>query len=288
MIRSMTAFASREFQFAEERLRWDIKSINHRYLEISFKLPDRLQELESTLRDIVRHQLHRGKIHCTLSYATVSESSEKFAINWPLCTEIYRATQEIVDRYSLVNPISAFDLLKWPNVIRLPISEQDTFGLEITRSFSALMNEVVQARLREGEDLKGFLEQRLVKMSELVNAIKKQLPKTLSLYREKLLNRINEFKVEHDPGRLEQEMLFIAQKIDVSEELDRLTTHIKATQLLLSKGGTIGRQLDFLMQEFNRETNTLASKSIDIMVTQATIEMKVLIEQMREQVQNIE
>jgi uncharacterized protein (TIGR00255 family) len=288
MVLSMTAFASREFQIAEERLRWDIKSVNHRYLEMSFKLPDIFQELESNLRELIRSQVHRGKVYCTLSYEIASQGQRALDIDWPLSDEIYNASQEIRNRYAISTPISPFDILKWPNVVKVPLPNKNVLNDEIAHTFLVLVQELVQTRGTEGKELKGFIEQRLNKMDELMNKVKEWLPQTLSSYRERLLNRIHNVKIEFDSGRLEQEMVLVAQKIDVTEELDRLTAHLKATRLLLHQGGTVGRQLDFLMQELNREVNTLASKSIDAAVTQAAVEMKVLIEQMREQIQNIE
>jgi len=285
----MTAFASRLFQLESCQLRWDLKSVNCRYLELFFKLPEAFQGLEHRLRDILRKKLNRGKVQCTLYYEDLSEFKGTVSVDWALAQQLTQAAHAMKERFHLSCTVSSDTLLRWPSVIKMPTGSFANINAEaIENTFSLTLQDFLREREREGTELRYFLECRLDKVHALIEKIRERLPLTLSSYHERLLKRIQGIQLDPDPYRLEQEMVFIAQRMDVEEELDRLTAHLAAFRVLLSKGGVMGRQLDFLTQELNREANTLNSKSIDISTTQDAVEMKVLIEQIREQVQNLE
>jgi len=296
MVSSMTAFASRSFTLPQEAavLRWDIKSVNQRYFEASIKLPDAFQTLEYHFRDQLRGKMNRGKIFCQLQYEEDVTGRSQLEIDVSQLDALTETCAFVANRLKnvdpmfLIAPISPLDILKWPQIIKGANQDLAAIHQEIIKAFSETIQSFIQARLREGSDLKGFIEQRLKAIEVILKKIRERLPNIMSRYREKLMERMLDLKVAIDSNRLEQEMIFIAQKMDVAEELDRLDTHLQAVKTLLETGGVIGRHLDFLSQELNREANTLASKSVDALLTQETVELKVLIEQIREQVQNIE
>jgi uncharacterized protein (TIGR00255 family) len=288
MVSSMTAFASRQFSLAEGTLRWDIKSVNQRYFEASIKLPDAFQDLEYNLRDNLRRTISRGKIYCYLQYEEKSSTSAQLNINYSLLDTLIETSSSVATRLKNAAAISPLDLLKWPQVVIESRPDLAAVKKEISKAFSETLQDFKEARKKEGQELKGFMIQRLTTMDEILKKNRERFPSIISAYRERLMTKMLEMKVQVDSNRLEQEMIYIAQKTDVAEELDRLDTHLQAARNLLETGGVIGRHLDFLSQELNREANTLASKSMDALLTQEMVELKVLIEQIREQVQNIE
>lgn len=288
MVLSMTAFANRKFSLPQGDLRWDIKSVNQRYFEASIKLPDVFQELEYQLRDILRQKIHRGKIFCQLHYEDNSIYQGQLELNTKLLDSVIENLELLAKRLKNPAAISPIDLLKWPEVIKGPKDDFAVISQALIEEFFKVIEDFLQARSKEGLAIQAVIEQRLQTIDDILLKIRKRFPSILNAYRNRILDKVLEMKAEIDSNRLEQEMLLMAQKMDVSEELDRLLIHVSAMKTLLKTGGMIGRHLDFLSQELNREANTLASKSIDAQLTQEAVELKVLIEQIREQVQNIE
>ncbi len=287
MIRSMTAFARRDAQGDWGALTCEIRTVNHRYLEPSFRLPDALRELESRFREQLRAGLRRGKADVALRFQS-TETSPRLEIDQAMARAVNEAANHI--NRILDNPahVGALDVLRWPGVLASP--EQDYSGARTAavELFEQTMAELVSAREREGERLRPLFEERLATMGTLVSEVRALMPTLLKAQSETIANRFKQAKVELDPDRLAQEMVLLAQKSDVAEELDRLDAHIAEVTRVLESDDGIGRKLDFLMQELNREANTLSSKSIDARVTRAAVDLKVLIEQIREQVQNVE
>ena len=286
-VQSMTAFARREASFAGGSLMWEIRSVNHRYLEIQFRLPDTLRHLESVFRDLLRERLGRGKVDCTLRLQIHDASATRLNLDRQLLERLHNACREIEALGELARP-SSIDLLRWPGVIAEPEPDLDAIGVDSRALLESTLDELVAMRTREGGTLAGFMRQRLDAIKAIVAQLEQRLPQILGAQREKLAERCAELGVELDRERLEQEVVLLAQKSDVAEELARIGTHVDETRRTLDQGGACGRRLDFLMQEFNREANTLSSKSLSSDTTQSAVELKVLIEQMREQVQNIE
>ena len=286
-VRSMTAFGRAEVNYATGNAVWEMRSVNHRYLEPHFRLPEAARSQESKLRELLRKTLNRGKVEMSLTLKPNSGEVTGLQVNQALVEELLKAANKVApatDSLSL-NPL---EILKWPGVIAEPETDADEQAQAILDGFKTALQQVLENREREGAELAGFIEARLVGIGEQVAQVRKLLPQILEGQREKLRTRLSELLEEIDKDRIEQEIALLAQKADVDEELDRLEAHITETRRVLKNGGPIGRRLDFLMQEFNREANTLSSKSVVTDTTQAAVELKVLIEQMREQVQNIE
>ncbi len=284
---SMTAFA--RIQVGEDwgSLVWEIRSVNHRYLEPAFRLPEQAREIEPALREITRQQLKRGKVECILKYQLV-EQVQALELNDALLARLRNAVHVVESRFGQVAPVNPLEVLQWPGVQ----STQETAAAVIheaaVKGFHQALVQLNAMRQREGAELKAFITTRLDKMNQEVAGLRILLPEILFNQREKILARLAQARLELDPERLEQEMVLMAQKMDVDEELDRLETHIAEVRRTLDAGGAVGRRLDFLMQELNREANTLSSKSVHSGLTQTAVNLKVFIEQMREQVQNIE
>lgn len=289
MIKSMTAFARCSGQGKWGSLTWEIRSVNHRYLDCSFRLPESLRKLELDLRELARQHLNRGRIECFLQYQPGDASQLKSSLNTNLVKQLAKAANTI--KTQIEYPLAAINpmhILSWNNVLQIAETDSKLVHEKTIKLFVRALQELVTVRNKEGSTLKSLITQRLQAVLIEISKVKKLLPMILKQQRAKLLSRLNEIKTELDIPRLEQEMIFFAHKIDVAEELDRLVIHVQEVKRVLKTGGVIGKRLDFLMQELNREANTLASKSVDRKSTHAAVELKVLIEQMREQVQNIE
>lgn len=282
----MTAFARQEIQAEWGSAVWEIRSVNQRYLETFFRLPEQFRSLENTLRESLRQRLSRGKIECNLR-VEISHSSTGLNLNRELAAQVIDSLRWIKDELQQgeINPI---DVLRYPGVVDDPSVDLDEIAQEILQGFDTLLTDFIAMRAREGEKLAEVISSRLEGIQTEVNFVRQKMPEILQWQRERLLQRFEEVQLQLEPTRLEQEMILLAQRVDVAEELDRLEMHIKETKDILRKGGVVGRRLDFMMQELNRESNTLASKSINTDVTNSAVTLKVLIEQMREQVQNIE
>lgn len=289
MIRSMTAFARQSTQFEWGAVIWEVRSVNHRYLEPSFKLPDTVRQLENNLRDALRKTLSRGKVECNLRLQTEkNDRSAHLSINDELLARIIATSEHVQLQLRESAPLNSLQLMQWPGVMIETKIEDEIICKDALSAFNDAMQQLLSSREREGAALKQFIEQRLDSISTITIDVRNQMPIILEAQRQKLIDRVAQFTAELDKDRLEQEIVMLAQKADVDEELDRLEAHIAEVRRVLIKGEACGRRLDFLMQELNREANTLSSKSIVSDTTQAAVELKVLIEQMREQIQNIE
>ncbi|MEP7705747.1 YicC/YloC family endoribonuclease [Paraglaciecola sp. 25GB23A] len=287
MIYSMTAFARRECKAQWGTAVWEIRSVNQRFLETFFRLPEQFKSMEPLLRERFRAKLQRGKVECSLRFVANDAAVGKLSLNEDLAKQIMQAAQwvQAQGQSSGVNPV---DVLRWPGVIAAEETDMDEIQADILAEFDLTLQDFIAGRATEGNNLKAMIEQRLDAIDVEVAKVTAHMPDVIKWQREKILARFEEAKIDLDPTRIEQEMIMLAQKVDVAEELDRLSSHIGETRKILKKGGAVGRRLDFMMQEFNRESNTLGSKSINTDITQSAVELKVLIEQMREQIANIE
>jgi uncharacterized protein (TIGR00255 family) len=287
MTRSMTAFARQELQQPWGSLTWEIRSVNHRYLEPHLRLPDSLRDIEGALREKLRRALSRGKVECTLRFVPEA-GAQTLRVDTARTRELIAAAQEVRALMPDAAPLDTFQVLGWPGVLVETQLDMEAVRRAALELFDRALNDLARGREREGTELRQLIEQRLDTIADIVAEVRALMPAILDAQRETLRARIAELKVEADPMRLEQELVLIAQRADVDEEMDRLDTHVQEVRRVLGQSGPIGRRLDFLMQELNREANTLSSKSIVAATTQRAVELKVLIEQMREQVQNIE
>lgn len=288
MIKSMTAFARQDISTDAGVLTWEIRSVNHRYLEPHFRLPDNFREIEPGLRDALRKHLARGKLDCTLKFQSQSTGVNTLQVNQEVLEKLNDATEQARNVFLGAAPINLLDVLNWPGVINSDTEDKKALNKAALSAFTEALSSLIDTRQREGEQLKPLFEERLDSISAIVSDVRAKLPSILKQQSENIRTRFEEAKVELEAGRLEQEMVILAQKSDVAEELDRLDAHVHEVRSTLAKNEPIGRRLDFLMQELNREANTLSSKAIVTDTTNAAIELKVLIEQMREQVQNVE
>lgn len=288
MIASMTAFARHEQQESFGTLIWELRSVNQRYLEPNFRIPDIARSSEHLLRDILRKQLNRGKLECSLRFERNTQNSSQIQLNQDLLNALLVANQRIAEQIPNARAEKASTFLQWPGVIESMEIEKEALDAALINSFNQAVKQLIRHRLTEGEQLKLLIEQRLETIENICQQVSGFLPEIIAKQKQKLVDRFAELQLNIDQDRIEQEIVLLAQKIDVAEELDRLQTHIKEVKNTLKKGGPCGRRLDFLMQELNREANTLGSKSINSETTQAAVDLKVAIEQMREQVQNIE
>jgi len=288
MARSMTAFARQELVKDWGTLTLELRSVNHRYLDVSLRMPEEFRSHESKIREKISAKLARGKVDVGLRFSRTESSSGEITIDKELVQQIASASREV--DHILYNPaaVSSLDILRWPGVIKASELDSNELTTALLELVDETLKDMLEGREREGEKLAELISQRCQSISEVIVKVKKRLPEIMQTWREKLLTRIQDASVEVDENRLEQELVIIAQKTDVDEELDRLTTHVVEVERVLKDKKPIGRRLDFLMQELNREANTLGSKSIDTETTKASVDLKVLIEQMREQIQNIE
>ncbi|MBU3020268.1 YicC/YloC family endoribonuclease [Aestuariibacter sp. A3R04] len=287
MIYSMTAFARNEVKKDWGTAVWEVRSVNQRFLETYFRLPEQFRSLEPVLRERFRKKLQRGKVECALRFNANDAAVTKLNLNETLAKEVMHAA-DWVQSHGQSTGVNPLDVLRWPGVIAAEEADMDAIQGDMLAAFDETLRQFIEARATEGDALKAMIEQRLDGIEKEVAFVGEKMPAIMEWQREKIQSRFEEAKVELDAGRFEQEMVMLAQKIDVAEELDRLNAHVKETRNILKKGGACGRRLDFMMQEFNRESNTLGSKSINSEITQSAVELKVLIEQMREQIQNIE
>jgi uncharacterized protein (TIGR00255 family) len=283
----MTAFTRQETQASWGSLVWEIRSVNHRYLEPNLRLPDSLRELEGNLREKLRKSLSRGKVECTLRFVPETQQ-QNLSVDRDYAAQLIAAAEDVRRLMSDSQPLSPLEVLRWPGVLRESELDMAAVKLAALALFDQALTDLAQGRQREGADLALLVEQRLEAIDRVVVEVRNRLPQILQAQRDNLRTRLSELLTEIDETRIEQEIALLAQKADVDEELDRLSTHVQEVRRVLKQKDPIGRRLDFLMQELNREANTLSSKSIVTDTTQCAVELKVLIEQMREQIQNIE
>jgi len=287
MIHSMTAFARAEQAEAGGTLSWELRSVNHRYLEPHLRLPEAFRDLEGAVREALRNGLSRGKVECTLRFSEDS-SGKALQVDLQRATQLVLAAESVAALIKQPAPLNPLEVLGWPGVLVADAADPQALNQAALKLFGQALEELRQGRLREGAELSRLLSERLDSITQEVAALRLLVPQMLASQRQKIISRCAEMQAELDPQRLEQELVLLAQKSDVAEELDRLETHVAEVRRVLKSGGAAGRRLDFLMQELNREANTLGSKAFDPRSTQAAVNLKVLIEQMREQVQNIE
>jgi len=284
----MTAFARSDFETPGGALVCELRSVNHRYLEFALRLPEELRSLEPQIRELIGKRLSRGKVDCSLYFKAKDNAASELQLNDKLVSKLIELTRKIDDLARNISSLRAIDLLRWPGVLVVPERDTEVLSKTATEAVIKALDELVMVRRREGEHLRALLEQRLQTMRQIVDSIKPLLPQFVQEFRQRLQARLAEIRQEVDAARLEQEVVLFAQRVDVEEELDRLSTHITEIGRVLNEPSQVGRRLDFLMQELHREANTLGAKSPDMRLTKATVDLKVLIEQMREQVQNIE
>ena len=288
MIRSMTAFSTLNLKHDWGVLTAEIRSVNHRYLDISLRLPDELRSLEMAMRERITAKLQRGKIDCSLRYKPATDSNCAISLNDSYADSVIEACQTINNKMHQPSEINPMDILRWPGVV----FEGDRDTQALTQAALQLIDQVItdfiECREREGERLLAMIKLRCDAMAAVVQQELKRRPIVEKLFRDKLLARVTEMQAAVDMSRFEQELVYLLQKMDVTEELDRLNSHFAELNEIFNRKEAVGRRLDFIMQELNREANTLGSKSVDLQTTQTSVELKVLIEQMREQIQNIE
>lgn len=284
MTNSMTAFARVE----SSGISWEVRSVNQRYLDVNFKIPESFRFLEPALREALRKNLTRGKVDCLLRVDNTELETAEVNLNEDFLKSLKSATEQIRAEIPGAAEPTSLDYLAWPGVISQNKEDREVLGAKVTEVFTAGLKQLKEMRQREGHELERMIQERLEALSEIVVTVRAEVDQIQARQQEKIRGRIEELGVEVDAGRLEQELVYQAQKSDVAEELDRLETHVAEVRSTLASNKPIGRRLDFLMQELNREANTLSSKAIAADTTIAAVELKVIIEQMREQVQNIE
>ena len=287
MIYSMTAFAHLEIKKEWGNAVWEIRSVNQRFLETYFRLPEVFRHLEMGLRERLRNLLTRGKVECSLRVELAQASNNKIALNNDYAEQVI-ASLKTLQSIAGEGEINLVDVLRYPGVVDTQSQDLDQIAQDLLAGFEQILADFIAMRGREGENLQAIIQQRLDSIAEIAQRVQQQMPEVLQWQKDRLQQRFEELNLQLDPQRLEQEMVLTAQRVDVAEELDRLQLHVKETSSILKKGGAVGRKLDFMMQELNRESNTLASKSINADITNSAVELKVLIEQMREQIQNLE
>ncbi len=288
MLKSMTAFARVEHEVSGGSLTWEIRTVNHRYLEPNLKLPEHLREAEPQLRNLMRKYLSRGKLDGMLKWQPAFTQTQNLQLNDKVLQALSSAQSALSKHFATLAPIDPLALLQWPGVIDSQTQDHQVMVKGAVDAFEACLKILQENRLREGSQLAPLFDTRLTEISEIVSRVRAALPEILRKQREQIQKRFQEASIDINNERLEQEMVLLAQKTDVAEELDRLDAHVVEVRNVLKKKEPVGRRLDFLMQELNREANTLSSKSIVTDTTKAAVDLKVLIEQMREQVQNIE
>jgi uncharacterized protein (TIGR00255 family) len=288
MIASMTGFARREFAGPFGTLVCEIRSVNHRFLDATLRLPDSCRALEPELRQAIARELRRGKVDCTLQQRSVATGNARLEIDQEALARLLARVSELAAAVPGNSQVDLVDLLRFPGILREDSVDTDTLMQSVRSLFGETLTELARARSREGERLAALITSRCAALAGMVAAIRTRLPEAQARVRARFEERLRELGAQVDQDRVAQEILLMLQRFDVSEELDRLDGHLVETARTLASDEAAGRRLDFLMQEFNREANTLSSKSQDLETTRTAVEMKVLIEQMREQVQNIE
>ena len=284
MTKSMTAFARSE----SGHISWEIRSVNHRYLEVGLKVPDAFRSLEISLRNKLKARLNRGKIDCQLRIGHSQASEASLSIDEKLLEDLTGALATIIPKLETVAPVNPLEVLKWPGLLSEPTEDEEAIKRTVVELFDAALAQLIEMRSSEGAELRKIILEKLADLRSIVDQAATEAPIISARQRDKMISKLNDLKIEADPGRIEQELVIMAQKSDVAEELDRLNTHIEEVSATLDSKEAVGRRLDFLMQELNREANTLSSKAVATNTTIQAVELKVAIEQMREQIQNIE
>lgn len=287
MPRSMTAFARNTIEFSWGSVTCELRSVNHRFLETSFRMPETMREIEMSLREIARKALTRGKVDCSMQ-VNFNNSDASVAADMALVRRTVDIAEKVAAELQNPAPVSPLDIMRMPGILKDQEIDTQDLHQAAKQTFKATVEQLLEGRQREGDKLADMIELRLSGIETQIALVRGELPGILEYQRQRLQEKLRDLKTQLDEDRLEQEMVIIANRADVDEELDRLEAHISEIRLALHSADSIGRRLDFLMQELNREANTLGSKSISTVTTQVSVELKVLIEQMREQIQNIE
>jgi len=288
MLRSMTGFARAERATAAGLLAWEIRSVNHRYLEVSLRLPEELRGSEAEFRRTIGATARRGKVDASLYIRPAATTSRELALDEALLDRLIENATAVQRRLGTVGRIDAVDLLRWPGVVRESERDATILAAAALELLAEALEAFTSSRSSEGERIAQMLSSRAAQLREIADEVAARLPEVQARIRAKLLERLAALGTDGNPERFEQEVAILVQKMDVAEELDRLRSHVEEMNTALASGEAVGRKLDFLMQEFNREANTLSSKSQDVETTRKAVELKVLIEQMREQIQNVE
>jgi uncharacterized protein (TIGR00255 family) len=288
MIYSMTGFSAQALELDSGSLSLEIRSVNHRYLDLQLRIPDELRMLEQPLREAISASVTRGKVECRVSFTARTSASIPARLNLPLLRQLALWNAEVQDLFPAARDLGVADILRWSGILESNTLPSDKLRDSLLNLLQQGLSDFNAARAREGDKLKHFLLQRVEQINALRANIAPRIPAAIKAYEEKLRVRLLEALGNHDDERVRQEISLFASKIDVDEELSRLHTHLTEMMRVLEKGGSVGKRLDFLMQELHREANTLGSKSVDAEVSRASMEMKILIEQMREQIQNLE
>ncbi|TCW29538.1 YicC/YloC family endoribonuclease [Gulbenkiania mobilis] len=288
MIQSMTGFAAVSREFAGGVLTLELRAVNHRYLDIQMRLPEELRVIESQLREAIAAKVSRGKLECRIGLNQSEATQPTLELNREYVARLVGVAAEVQDLAPQAKGLSVGELLRWPGVLQTNTLAPEELHRLCFESLNRGLADFNASRSREGEKLRDILNERVAGMEQIITSVKPRLPEILDNYMNKLSARLREAVDNVDDDRLKQEFALFAQKIDVDEELSRLSSHLSEVKRILKAGGQAGKRLDFLMQELNREANTLGSKSVSTETTQASVELKVLIEQMREQIQNIE
>ena len=288
MILSMTGYASQEYNTANGVLIVELRSVNHRYLELQLKLDDNLRSFEASVREQIQAKLGRGKVDCRLSVVRNIAAQSAPQLNHSVLQQIAESAKTAAQYFPHTQPVNMLEILQMPGVMTTEAFDNDALEADLRTTLAAVLNDLIAAKAREGEKLKTIILERLFEIEGLVTKVKPMMPAFVKQYQEKLTAKLFEATNSNDDERIRQEIVLFAQRIDVDEELVRLSAHIAEVKRILNATAAAGKRLDFLMQEMNREANTLGSKSVAIETSQISMELKVLIEQMREQIQNIE
>lgn len=288
MIHSMTGYATaaREFPFGAVSV--ELRSVNHRYLDIQFRLPDELRAVEPAMRELLTENIARGKVECRVTFTAVPGTHKTLKLNDNLLQQLEAVEHNVRARIAGATQLSTADILRWPGVLAAEPVPLDELQAACRDLLARVLEEFNAARAREGEKLVSLLRERAASMERTLGELAPRIPQVVAAYRDKLAARLKEAIGGGEDERIRQEVAVFATKIDVDEELSRLGAHVSELKRAIAGGGTLGKKLDFLMQELNREANTLAAKSVDLAVTRAALDLKIVIEQMREQIQNIE
>ena len=284
----MTAFSRSSEETSWGSLVWELRSVNQRYLDVVIKLPEELRSIENEVRKRLNEVIKRGKVECNLRYKATENQQSQLSVNDEYVDEVLRACHIISKKSRQPSELNVMEILKWPGVLDPTERDLNPVINSALTLFDEAIKSMLESRESEGQRLQVMIEERCKAMTLIVSNERQRHPLVLEKTREKLLKKVEELKADYDRDRLEQELVYMTQKMDVDEELDRIESHFVEVEKIFKRNEPVGRRLDFIMQEFNREANTLGSKSTDIETTQAAVELKVLIEQMREQVQNIE
>ncbi|MBX3664152.1 MAG: YicC family protein [Burkholderiales bacterium] len=284
----MTGYATASRELAWGAVSVELRSVNHRYLDLSFRMPDELRPVEQAMREMISAAMTRGKIECRVSYALRPGAHSGNEIDATLLAQLLQLNKQVQAALPDARPLGVPDILRWPGMLGAETMPADEFRATATALLGEVLREFAAARAREGAKLAAVILERAAGMRERIAVVKPRLPGIIAAFQDKLNTRLKEAMLSADDERVRQEITLFINKIDVDEELSRLATHLDELERIVGKGGASGKRLDFLMQELNREANTLGSKSADVEVTRVAMDLKLLIEQMREQIQNIE